>query len=90
MFQFRAGPNAIAKTSERVDPRAFQPPMNQSPLATPGGMLRLIRRDDIKCAVLNPSGIAGIPACNSVQTSPAQSASDPRKALYFAGDAGED
>ncbi len=74
MFQFRAGPNAIAKTSERVDPRAFQPPTNQSALATPGGMLCLIRRDDIKCAVLNPSGIAGVPACDSVQTSPNQQA----------------
>ena len=92
MFQFRAGPNEIAKTSERVDPRAFQPPMNQSPLATvtPGGMLRLIRRDNIKCAVLNPSGSAGVPACNSEQTSPAQSASDPCHALNFAEDAGED
>jgi hypothetical protein len=80
----------MAKTSERVDLRAFQPPTNQSALTTPGGMLRLIRRDNIKCAVLNPSGIAGVPVCDSVQTSPAQSASDPRKALNFAEDAGED
>jgi hypothetical protein len=91
-FQFLAGPNAMAKTSERVDPRAFQPPTQatHSALATPGGKLRLICRDDIKCAVLNPSGIAGVPACDSVQTSPAQSASDPRKALNFAEDASED
>ena len=80
----------MAKTSERVDPRAFQPLTNQSALATPSGMLRLIHRDDIKCAVLNPSGIAGVPACDSEQTSPAQAASDPRKALNFAEDAGED
>jgi hypothetical protein len=74
-LQFRAGPNAMAKTSERVDSRAFQTPTNQSVLATPNGMLRLICKDNIKCAVLNPSGMAGVPACDSEQTSPAQAAS---------------
>ncbi len=52
-------------------------------------MLRLICRVDIKFAALNPSGVAGVPACDSVQTSPAQAASDPRKALNFADVAGE-
>ena len=53
-------------------------------------MLRLICRVDIKFAALNPSGVAGVPACgDSVQTSPAQAASDPRKALDFADVAGE-
>ena len=52
-------------------------------------MLRLICRVDIKCAALNPSGVAGVPACDSVQTSPAQAASDPRKTLNFADVAGE-
>jgi hypothetical protein len=50
----------------------------------------LIRKDNIKCAVLNPSGMACIPACYSEQTSTAQAASDPRKALDFNNDAGED
>ena len=70
MFQFCTGPNAMAKTCERVDPRAFQPPTNQSALATPSGMLCLISRDGIKREVLNPSGITGVPACNLVLASP--------------------
>ncbi len=49
----------------------------------------MICRVDIKCAALNPSGVAGVPACDSVQTSPAQAASDPCKALNFADVAGE-
>ena len=86
----------MAKTSEQVDPRAFQTPTNQSVLATPNGMLRLICKDNIKCAVLNPwqaslpaiqIGMAGVPACDSEQTSPAQAASHPNKALNFTKDA---
>ena len=53
-------------------------------------MLCLIRKDNIKSAVLNPSDMACIPACDSEQTSTAQAASDPRKVLNFNEDAGED
>ncbi len=82
--QFSAGPNAVAKTSERVDPRALQ--TNESVLATPNGMLRLLCKDDIRCAGLNPSDMAGVPACESEQTSPDQAESHPRKALNFTKD----
>ena len=47
--QFCAGSPAVARTSARVDPKAFQPVTNQSTLATPNGMLRLIRTDCVKC-----------------------------------------
>ena len=53
----------------------------QCALATPSGMLRLICRDYIKRASLNPSGLimTGVPACNSEQPNPAQEASDTHK-----------
>ncbi len=69
-FQFRTGSKAMAKTSELVDPKAFEPETNQSALSTPKGMLRLIRRDHIKCAALNPPVMAGAPAYLSEQASP--------------------
>ena len=87
--QFSAGLNAMAKTSERVDRECFSL-TNESVLATPNGMLRLLCKDDIKCVGLNLSDMAGVPACDSEQTSPDQAESHPCKALNFTKDAGED
>ncbi len=47
--RFCAGSLGVEKTSARVDPAAFQSATNESALATPRGMLRLIRTDCVKC-----------------------------------------
>jgi hypothetical protein len=97
-FRFLSDPSTATstKTSQRVDPQAFQQlegnpeqqllehqsePSAIAAMATPHGILRLICSES---AELNHYAVAAVHRCDSGGASPAQTAGDPRKTLDFA------
>ena len=95
-FRFPSDRSTISKTSERVDPQAFQQTDGSNPdqqsheqhpkqsaiaaMASPHGNLRLICSNS---AELNHPATAAFHSGDSERSSPAQAAGDPRKALDF-------